>query len=125
MKNSRKPFLGLIAISAALAMPLAFAQEAVPQDSQDPMQEQVPTTAEEVPAPTTETTAPQALTWADLDTDGDGKLSKEEVASVDALVQAFDTADADSDGLLTPEEYTAFVASSNETAPPSDGGGID
>ncbi len=51
-------------------------------------------------------------------------LSREEVASVDALVQAFDSADADNDGLLTPEEYTAFVANTNgaNATPPADGG---
>lgn len=98
MKNVRKPLTGLLALGAALAMPLAFAQE--------------PTTQE---APPTDAAQPQAaegqLTWADLDTNGDGNLSKEEASAHSALAAVFDQADADGDGQLTPDEYRSFAAS--------------
>ena len=47
----------------------------------------------------------QPLTWADLDVDGNGNLSKQEASNVQSLAQAFDNADADKDGQLTPDEY--------------------
>ncbi len=109
MNNANK-LSGLIAIVAAAAMPLAFAQTAPTTD--DGMQS-TPPTAE----PTAE---PQQVTWADLDTDQDGNLSKEEVASVPALAQVFDAADADADGLLTAEEYKAHAQTTNADAADSD-----
>lgn len=109
MNNARKPLTGLIAFGFALAMPLAFAQEA--DYAQDP-------------PPPTEQTAPPAgqpagqVTWADLDTDGDGNLSREEAAAFPELASVFDQADADGDGVLTPQEYQAFAASQGAGAPP-------
>jgi Ca2+-binding EF-hand superfamily protein len=47
-------------------------------------------------------------TFADLDTDGDGKLTKEEVGKVvpeQRLEQAFSRWDADEDGSVTEEEF--------------------
>src|SRR5690606_38452380 len=66
MKNSRKPLSGLIALGAALAIPMAFAQDATtpPQDPAtqggDPAQSTAPASSQ------------QPLTWADLDVDGNG-----------------------------------------------------
>ena len=108
MKNARKPLVAVIALSAALAMPMAFAQDA---------------TATQVP-PTTDATnknyaqdataeVPQAqqgqVTWADLDADGDGKLSQAEAAGLEGLAQVFSDVDADGDGFITPEEYRDYV----------------
>lgn len=123
MNNARKPLAGLIALGAALAIPMAFAQEA-----QDPTATQDPyTTAQEAtPTPQTTEDASQPLTWADVDADGNGNLSREEAASVQSLAQSFDEADADSDGQLTPDEYKAFVAKAESAEPaPTDGGGND
>jgi hypothetical protein len=39
----------------------------------------------------------------------DGNLTKAEAAAVPALGQAFDKADANADGSLTPEEYKAYT----------------
>ena len=120
MKLVRKPLFGLIALSAALAMPVAFAQEA-DATAQDPTTTtQDPTTA---PAPTAQPES-QPLTWADLDVDGNGTLSKVEAGNVQSLAQVFDDADADKNGELTPDEYKAFVAKANAQQP-EDAGGAD
>ena len=92
--------LGLATLSL-VAAPLAFAQEAPP--TQDP----TATAAEPEEA--------GKVTWSQLDLDGDGKLSKTEAASVDALSSDFDTADTDKDGSLTADEYKAHLASKQET----------
>ena len=92
MKNVRKPMIATIALGVAMAMPMAFAQEA--------------TTAEQAPPTTTQdyaqdatAEAPQAqqgqVTWADLDTDGDGRLSQAEANGLEGLGQAFSQIDAD------------------------------
>ncbi|HLT45290.1 MAG TPA: EF-hand domain-containing protein, partial [Luteimonas sp.] len=99
MTNSRKPLLGLIALGAALAMPMAFAQEATTATPQDPAQSTAPAATE------------QPLTWADLDVDGNGTLSQAEAGNLQSLAQVFNDADSDSDGELTPDEYKAYVAS--------------
>lgn len=110
MNNVRKPLTGLLALGVALAMPLAFAQEA------DEFGEQPPTPTEQA-APT----APQGqVTWGDLDTDGDGNLSRAEAAALPELASVFDQADADGDGVLTPQEYQEYAASQGAGAPPQD-----
>ena len=105
-----------------LAAPAAFAQAQTA-----PPAEPAPAAA---PAP-----APQgnAMSWADVDTNQDGNVSKDESAVVPALSQVFDQADADADGQLTPQEYQAFVAKAQaggaapaptggEAEAPTDGG---
>lgn len=117
MKHARKPLFGLIALSAALAMPVAFAQEA-DATAQDP----AATTQDPTTAPTAQPES-QPLTWADLDVDGNGTLSKQEASNVQSLAQVFDEADADKNGELTPDEYKAFVAQANQQQPEASGGG--
>ncbi len=113
MKHARKPLFGLIALSAALAMPAAFAQDASTA-AQDPATAPQPAAQPES----------QSLTWADLDVDGNGTLSKVEAGNVQSLAQVFDDADADKNGELTPDEYKAFVAKANAQQP-EDAGGAD
>jgi hypothetical protein len=60
-------------------------------------------------------------TWASVDTDSDGAISKQEAQVNAGLVQIFDQADGNGDGKLTPDEYKAFVAkqqSGASSAPP-------
>jgi len=52
----------------------------------------------------------KAVSWSELDTDKDGKLSKTEAASINSLSKSFDGADADKDGALTTEEYKSYLA---------------
>ena len=107
MKNVRKPMIATIALGVAMAMPMAFAQEATTA------QQAPPTTTTQDYAQDATAEAPQAqqgqVTWADLDTDGDGRLSQTEAAGLEGLAQVFSDVDADGDGFITPEEYRNYV----------------
>jgi len=93
MNTFRKPVAAVFAFAAALAMPLAFAQDPTATTGEEP------------------TSSTGQLTWADLDTNGDGNISRDEAAAHPALAGVFDQADADSDGQLTADEYRTFAAS--------------
>lgn len=56
--------------------------------------------------------------WASLDTDANGSLSKSEAASHAALAGVFDQADSNSDGQLSADEYRAFMAARNSATTP-------
>ena len=120
--RNRKPLIGLIALSAALAMPMAFAQSETEQTAPPRTGQPTPT---ETTAPTESATGASVQStgqtsgaassnakqgWADVDTDKDGAISKQEASSNAGLSQVFDQADADTDGKLTAEEYKAFVS---------------
>ncbi|MGY0560394.1 MULTISPECIES: EF-hand domain-containing protein [unclassified Luteimonas] len=105
MNNVRKPLTGLLALGFALAMPMAFAQEA------DDL-------GQEPTAPTGQPAPQGQVSWNDLDSDGDGNLSRSEAAGLAQLASVFDQADADGDGVLTPQEYQAWAASQGAGAPP-------
>ena len=120
--RNRKPLIGLIALSAALAMPMAFAQSETEQTAPPQTGQPTPT---ETTAPTESATGASVQStgqtsgaassnakqgWADVDTDKDGAISKQEASSNAGLSQVFDQADADTDGKLTAEEYKAFVS---------------
>ena len=106
MKNVRKPMIAAIALGFAMATPMAFAQEATAQQTP-------PTTTTQDYAQDATAEAPQAqqgqVTWADLDTDGDGRLSQAEASGLEGLGQVFSDVDADGDGFITPEEYRDYV----------------
>jgi hypothetical protein len=123
MKNANKTLIGLVALGSALVMPMAFAQsETAPTATQDTTQSAPP--AEQSTAPT-EQAAPAAaakqVTWADLDADKDGSLSKTEAAPLQSLSQVFDQADSDADGKLTADEYKAYVAKNSSGSPDPQG----
>ena len=50
--------------------------------------------------------------FADVDTNGDGKITMREASSWERLMTAFDQADADRDGLLSEAEYEKLRSSS-------------
>ena len=119
--RNRKPLIGLIALSAALAMPMAFAQDATTEDAAQPQAEQTqPTPTESAESATGATSQPaeQATSaassgkqgWDDVDVDKDGAISKQEASSNAGLSQVFDQADGNADGKLTADEYKAFVS---------------
>jgi hypothetical protein len=118
MNLSRKSMLGTLALVATLSTPLAFAQAqtgTTPTDASaqtstptDPaMQSQTPPATYNDAAGATG--SPVKKSWADVDMNKDGNLTKAEAAAVPALGQAFDKADANGDGSLTPEEYKAYT----------------
>jgi Ca2+-binding EF-hand superfamily protein len=84
-----------IALSAALAMPMALAQETTDQETQDWQSE-------------TQTQHGDP-SWNALDTDGDGYIGREEAAAHPELSNAFDDADADGDGQISQEEHHNFM----------------
>lgn len=111
MKNIRQPLVAMITLGAALAMPMAFAQDAVTQAP--PTSGAATSSTQQGYAQDATAEAPQAqqgqVTWADLDTDGDGRISRAEAAALEGLAQVFDDVDADGDGYVTPEEYRNYV----------------
>lgn len=120
MNNASKPLSILVALGAALAMPIAFAQTApTPTAQDDAMQSATPQSAQPQPeaAPQAQ---PKQVTWADLDSDKDGNLSKSETATVPELSKIFDQADANKDGKLSAEEYKSFAMQQQGSTP---GGG--
>lgn len=108
--KSRKPLIAALALAATLSAPLAFAQST---DAQTPPASDAAASAAQDASTATAaqpTAAPQKKSWADVDGDKDGNLSKTEAAAVPALGQVFDQADADANGSLTPDEYKNYVA---------------
>jgi hypothetical protein len=121
MNLSRKSLIGTFALVATLSAPLAFAQTDTtaaeqappPTTSNEAMQSPPPTTSNDAAAATT-AGDPAKKSWAEVDLDKDGKLTKMEAAAVPALAQVFDQADSNADGSLTSDEYKAHVAKSKE-----------
>ena len=120
---NRKSTLGLIALSAALAMPTAFAQSDTEAQAGQPQTEQPTPTEATPPAERATGAADQSAGqvsgaasssgkpgWDQLDADKDGAISKQEAATNAGLAQIFEQADADTNGALTTEEYKAFVS---------------
>ncbi len=135
--KSRNALFTALALSLTLSAPLAFAQDQTAQD-QAAQEQAAPTQAADAAATPADPAAQSAdgmppaaapaqeakkITWSDLDADKDGKLTKDEAGSVQALAQVFDDADADKDGALTPDEYKAYVAKNQAEAaqPQSEG----
>ncbi len=132
INKSRNVRMGLLALSTAMAMPMAFAQEQdqTAVDAAATTQAEVQTaetvsttsaTAETSAQAATDTAKPK--TWADVDGDKDGNISKTEAAAEPAVGQIFDVADSNKDSKLTPEEYKAYVAKAHGAAKPAGSGG--
>lgn len=113
---------------AALAVPVAFAQDTAATAQQAPPTAEVTgemSEAAAAPAATAEAGAStEKKSWADVDMDKDGALTKAEAGAVPALGSVFDKADANADGSLTADEYKAYVAASKggETGDKGQGG---
>lgn len=95
----------------ALATPLAFAQDAATEQAQaTDAQAQDATATEQAPTAATS----EKKSWADVDTNKDGNLSRDEAAVVPALGSVFDAADANADGSLTADEYKAHATKAQQ-----------
>ncbi|MBX3712954.1 MAG: EF-hand domain-containing protein [Lysobacter sp.] len=110
-RSNRASLSALLILSAACAMPLAFAQETPPTSE---------TGAQ--PAQTTDAATPATAkkSWSDLDLDKDGSLSKDEASVVPSLQAVFDQADSNGDGALTGEEYKSWLAANGSGQPKND-----
>ena len=116
MNLSRKSMLGTLALAATLATPLAFAQAQTDTTATDASMQQSPPADAAMQSPTPPATyndaaaaTPIKKSWAEVDLNKDGNLTKAEASAVPALGQAFDKADSNADGSLTPEEYKAYT----------------
>ncbi|MDO5609305.1 MAG: EF-hand domain-containing protein [Pseudomonadota bacterium] len=122
--NDSKMFAPILTATVlALAAPLAFAQ-----DAQSPPQTQTEAAQHDTAAsqPTAQAEAGQAkaATWDDIDTDGNGTISKQEAAVAPRLAEIFDEADVNKDGELTANEYKAYLAANGSSQPkPTNEGG--
>jgi hypothetical protein len=127
-----------LALGAALASPLAYAQAANAAGKALPTQANAQATANASDAMSAKTTAretaatyPKTTTsntatsmreeakyppgkgnwWKDADTDGDGKLSSTEANANAGLSASFTTIDSNKDGFVTMDEYRTYYAS--------------
>ena len=140
--NTRSPktLLAAAALAVVIASPLALAQSAAsPTQAAEaaapaatpaaapaasaadtapasPAASTNPAATGTAPGATVSAAAPARKTWAELDTDKNGSLSKTEAGAMEALAAVFDKADADADGALTGAEYKAYVAAANSGA---------
>ncbi|MEN1941456.1 EF-hand domain-containing protein [Luteimonas sp. MJ246] len=121
MNNARTQLTSVLALGAALAMPLAFAQSAVTPEVRDAQEAATEAAASaqaddaqasdaQDPQDAAAQPAPRQLGWADVDADGNGTISREESAALPALAAVFAEADADADGELTADEYRTHAA---------------
>lgn len=105
MKNRNR--ISLLAATAALAAALAL--PAMAQSTSQDAAAQSGSSATGAPTGSSNSGG-GGQTWASVDTDSDGAISKQEAQVNAGLAQIFDQADGNTDGKLTPDEYKAFVA---------------
>jgi len=119
--RNRKPLIALlIAAGSVMAIPAMAqsAQQSAAQAQQQAAQAQQAAGAADQAADAATGAAAQASaqasgggqTWASVDTNGNGTISKSEAQVNAGLAQVFDQADTSKDGELTPDEYKAYVA---------------
>ncbi|MGD6304044.1 EF-hand domain-containing protein [Xanthomonas citri pv. citri] len=104
MKNRNRT--SLLAATAALAAALALPAMAQSTSQDAAAQSGSSATA----AQSSGASSGGGQTWASVDTDSDGAISKQEAQVNAGLAKIFDQADGNTDGKLTPDEYKAFVA---------------
>ena len=119
--RNRKPLIALIvAAGSVLAIPAmaqsaqqsaAQAQNQAAQAQQAAAQAgQAADSAAGAAAQASQQASGGGQTWASVDTDGNGTISKTEAQVNAGLAQVFDQADTNKDGELSPDEYKAYVA---------------
>ncbi|AHY60548.1 calcium-binding protein [Stenotrophomonas rhizophila] len=119
--RNRKPLIALIvAAGSVLAIPAmaqsaqqsaAQAQNQAAQAQQAAAQAgQAADSAAGAAAQASQQASGGGQTWASVDTDGNGTISKTEAQVNAGLAQVFDQADSSKDGELSPDEYKAYVA---------------
>jgi len=105
MNHNKRFTTGLLILGMVAAAPLAFAQEAKPTEHES----SPPATGAAEQQPAQSSAGGQGLSWADLDVDGNGSLSKAEAQRHSGLANVYAQADADANGELTADEYRGYV----------------
>ncbi len=121
--RNRKPLIALLVAAGSLMAAPAMAQTAQQNAAQAQQQaaqaQQAAGAASQAANQATDSAAAASSqaggggggqTWASVDTDGNGTISKSEAQVNAGLAQVFDQADTNKDGELTPDEYKAYVA---------------
>jgi Ca2+-binding EF-hand superfamily protein len=113
----KQPSVIALAIAAAFAAPLAFAQD----HGQDvpPVQSQAGVHAQAHSAAATR------ATFAEIDTDHDGRISIDEAGDDETLASGFVDLDADNDGYVTDAEYRAGMKAEMPHGATDDDGDVD
>ncbi len=111
MHSTKRITSGFLILGMMAAAPLAFAQQTTPTDGQ-----QSPPGSTQDAAAQSQSSGGQGLSWADLDTDGNGNLSKTEAQRHAGLAAVFADADTNGDNELTADEYRAFVEKQQSSA---------
>lgn len=101
----------------ALALSIALFATACNRETDDTLvDEPAVATAPIEPAPVAPTPEPapapvdSGMSFADMDANGDGAITQDELADTEMLFQHFSVADSDASGELSPEEVDAHRA---------------
>lgn len=113
MHSTKRITSGFLILGMMAAAPLAFAQQTTPTDGQ---QSPPGSTQDAAAQSQSQSSGGQGLSWADLDTDGNGNLSKTEAQRHAGLAAVFAEADTNGDSELTADEYRAFVEKQQSNA---------
>lgn len=123
MKTTRT--LALTALATAMAFGTALAQDTTPPTSQTPVTQPPPD--EEAAMPPTQHDATGAtdgsehrmkvqVSYAELDTRGDGQVARTDLAAHPKLQDTFADIDTDGDGTMSRSEYDAWKARKQDKA---------
>lgn len=119
--RNRKPLIALLVAAGSILSLPAMAQSAAQTNAAAAQQDAATAQAAAAQSAQAADQASQAAaqasaqangggqTWASIDTDGNGTISKAESQVNAGLAQVFDQADTDKNGELTADEYKAFV----------------
>ncbi|MGJ4728078.1 EF-hand domain-containing protein [Luteimonas sp. SDU101] len=122
MKTTRT--LALTTLATAMAFGTAFAQDTTPPTSQTPVTQPPPT---QTPMPPTRHDATGAThgsehgmkakpSYAELDSRGDGRVARADLAAHPKLQEKFADIDAGGDGTISRSEYDAWKARKKDKA---------
>jgi hypothetical protein len=119
--RNRKPLIALIVAAGSMlaipAMAQSAKQQAAHAQNEAAQAQQAAAQAGQAADQATDAAAAASAqangggqTWASIDTDGNGTISKTEAQVNAGLAQVFDQADTNKDGELSADEYKAYVA---------------
>ncbi|WP_374012227.1 EF-hand domain-containing protein [Pseudoxanthomonas koreensis] len=108
--NHPRLFTGTLILGLAAVAPLAMAQT-TPEEQQHPYAQgsQTPATGAVEQQPAHSSATGEGLSWAELDTDGNGSLNRQEAQRHAGMAHVFSAADANADGDLSGEEYRDYL----------------